>query len=85
MQDSTACSTFCESSTSSLRCDCAAIFSMSQALPVLGLDYFQGKGGKLMELFYDSGRSDWARTIGAFEAAWLVEKMEACIKAPIHH
>ena len=59
----------------------AAIFSMSQALPVLGLDYFQGKGGKLTELFYDSGRSDWARTIEAFEAAWLLEKMEACISS----
>jgi polysaccharide pyruvyl transferase WcaK-like protein len=61
----------------------AAIFSMSQALPVLGLDYFPERGGKLTELFCDSGRSDWVRTIGAFEAGWLVGKMEACIKAPI--
>jgi polysaccharide pyruvyl transferase WcaK-like protein len=62
----------------------AAIFSMSQALPVLGLDYFPERGGKLTELFCDSGRSDWVRTIGAFEAGWLVGKMEACINT-IHH
>jgi polysaccharide pyruvyl transferase WcaK-like protein len=63
----------------------AAIFSMSQGLPVLGLDYFSEKGGKLTELFCDSGRSDWVRTIGTFEEDWLVGKMEACIKPPIHN
>jgi polysaccharide pyruvyl transferase WcaK-like protein len=63
----------------------AAIFSMSQALPVVGLDYFPERGGKLTELFCDSGRSDCVRTIGAFEAGWLVGKMEASIKAPIHN
>jgi len=59
----------------------AAIFSMSQGLPVLGLDYFQGKGGKLTELFYDSGRSDWTRTTEAFEVDWLVNKIEASLEA----
>jgi polysaccharide pyruvyl transferase WcaK-like protein len=62
----------------------AAIFSMSQALPVLGLDYFQG-GGKLTELFHDGDRSDCVRTIGAFEPDWLVERMESHIKTSIHH
>jgi hypothetical protein len=32
--------------------------------------------GKLTELFYDSGRSNWSRTIGALETAWLIEKMD---------
>jgi polysaccharide pyruvyl transferase WcaK-like protein len=59
----------------------AAIFSMTQGLPVVGLDYFPGRGGKLTELFCDNGRSDWVRTVQNFEASWFVEMMKACINA----
>jgi len=49
----------------------AVIFSLSQSLPVLGIDYYPGQGGKVEELFADLERPDDVRRIDQMTAEWL--------------
>lgn len=53
----------------------AAIFAMSQGLPVFGIDYFAGSDSKVMQLFGDMDRADDVSSMDGFESQWLVERL----------
>ena len=53
----------------------AAIFALSQNVPLIGLDYFPGGGGKVSELLADQGRPEDSCTVGRFTVEWLVERL----------
>ena len=53
----------------------AAIFSISQELPVVGIDYFSGSDSKLTQLFSDLDRADAVSSMEKFESPWLVEQL----------
>ena len=53
----------------------ASIFAVTQNLPLIGLDYFAGSGGKVSELLSDLGRPEDASTVGRFTPEWLVERL----------
>ena len=53
----------------------ASIFAVAQNLPLIGLDYFAGSGGKVSELLSDLGRPKDASTVGRFTPEWLVERL----------
>ena len=53
----------------------ASIFALTQNLPLIGLDYFAGSGGKVSELLADLGRPEDACTVGKFTPEWLVERL----------
>ncbi|WP_395622135.1 polysaccharide pyruvyl transferase family protein [Sphingomonas daechungensis] len=53
----------------------ASIFAVTQDLPLIGLDYFSGAGGKVSELLTDLGRPEDASTVGRFTPEWLVERL----------
>lgn len=55
----------------------ACIFALSQGLPVVGIDYYPGQGGKVEELFHDRGLHHDVRRIDTLEADWLVERLTA--------
>ena len=55
----------------------ASIFAVTQNLPLIGLDYFAGSGGKVSELLSDLGRPEDASTVGRFTSEWLVERLTA--------
>jgi polysaccharide pyruvyl transferase WcaK-like protein len=55
----------------------ASIFAVTQNLPLIGLDYFAGSGGKVSELLSDLGRPEDASTVGRFTPEWLVERLTA--------
>ena len=55
----------------------ASIFAVTQNLPLIGLDYFAGSGGKVSELLSDLGRPEDASTVGKFSPEWLVERLTA--------
>lgn len=52
----------------------ACIFSLSQGLPVIGIDYYPGQGGKVEQLFHDLGRQDDVRVMDQVESDWLVSR-----------
>jgi polysaccharide pyruvyl transferase WcaK-like protein len=58
----------------------ACIFAMSQQLPLLGIDYYPGQGGKVEELFGDLDRAEDVRRMDTFESAWLVDRLMAHFK-----
>ncbi len=55
----------------------ASIFAVTQNLPLIGLDYFAGSGGKVSELLSDLGRPEDASTVGRLTPEWLVERLTA--------
>ena len=55
----------------------ASIFAVTQNLPLIGIDYFAGSGGKVSELLSDLGRPEDASTVGRFTPEWLVERLTA--------
>jgi polysaccharide pyruvyl transferase WcaK-like protein len=55
----------------------ASIFAVTQRVPLIGLDYFAGSGGKVSELLTDLGRPEDACTVGRFDPQWLVERLSA--------
>ena len=55
----------------------ASIFAVTQNLPLIGLDYFAGNGGKVSELLSDLGRPEDASTVARFTPEWLVERLTA--------
>ena len=55
----------------------ASIFAVTQNLPLIGLDYFAGSGGKVSELLSDLGRPKDASPVGKFTPEWLVERLTA--------
>jgi polysaccharide pyruvyl transferase WcaK-like protein len=55
----------------------ASIFAVTQDLPLIGLDYFAGGGGKVSELLADLGRPEDASTVARFTPEWLVERLAA--------
>jgi len=57
----------------------ACIFALSQKVPVLGVDYYPGQGGKVEELFRDLGRPDDMRRIDTADTNWLVTRLQASI------
>lgn len=65
----------------------ACIFSFSQSLPLLGVDYYPGHGGKVEQLFKDRSHPNDVRRIDNFDAKWMVSsllaKLEGARSAPI--
>ena len=55
----------------------ASIFALTQDMPLIGLDYFGGDGGKVSELLADLGRPEDASTVARFASEWLVERLTA--------
>ena len=55
----------------------ASIFAVTQKVPLIGLDYFAGAGGKVSELLADLGRPEDACTVGRFDPQWLIERLTA--------
>jgi polysaccharide pyruvyl transferase WcaK-like protein len=53
----------------------AAIFSLSQNVPTVGIDYSFGKPGKVSELFSEQGQGHLASRIDTFAASWLVNRL----------
>ena len=53
----------------------ASIFALTQKIPLIGLDYFKGAGGKVSELLADLGRPEDACTVGRFTPEWLAERL----------
>jgi polysaccharide pyruvyl transferase WcaK-like protein len=54
----------------------AAIFSLTQNLSLIGLDFFP-RGGKVSELLADAGRSEDVSTVESFTSQWLVDRLSA--------
>ncbi len=52
----------------------AAIFALTQDVPLIGLDFFAG-GGKVTEVLADVGRAEDASTIADFTPEWLVDRL----------
>ena len=52
----------------------AAVFALTQNVPLIGLDYFAG-GGKVSELLADAGRPEDAREVGRFTSEWFAERL----------
>lgn len=57
----------------------AAVFALTQNVPLIGLDYFTG-AGKVSELLADQGRPEDACTVARFTPEWLVERLRAATK-----
>ena len=55
----------------------ACIFSLSQKIPTIGIDYYAHAGGKVGELFNDFSKSQDATRIDTLETDWLIEKLES--------
>jgi polysaccharide pyruvyl transferase WcaK-like protein len=53
----------------------AAIFSFSQNVPVLGIDYFADRNSKLTQLFRDERRDRNLCGMEAFTADWMQERL----------
>jgi len=59
----------------------ACIFALSQRVPVLGVDYYPGQGGKVEALFTDRGRPEDVRRLDTMETEWLVRRLGECTTA----
>ena len=55
----------------------ASIFAVTQDLPLIGIDYFAGAGGKVSEMLADLGCSEDGSTVERFTPEWLVERLAA--------
>jgi polysaccharide pyruvyl transferase WcaK-like protein len=53
----------------------AAVFALSQAIPVIGIDYTSGQNGKVSRLMQEHDRSDYVCRIDNFNGEWLVERL----------
>lgn len=49
----------------------AAVFCLSQQVPVLGIDFFTDRNSKLSQLFVDEGQGARVTSMDEFDAAWL--------------
>jgi polysaccharide pyruvyl transferase WcaK-like protein len=54
----------------------ACIFSLSQNMPVLGIDYYPGEGGKVQQLFQDLGKEVDVRIMDDVPSDWIVNRLE---------
>jgi polysaccharide pyruvyl transferase WcaK-like protein len=54
----------------------AAIFALTQNVPLIGLDFFAG-GGKVTEVLADAGQAEDASTIAEFTPEWLAGRLMA--------
>jgi polysaccharide pyruvyl transferase WcaK-like protein len=54
----------------------AAIFSIAQDLPAIGIDYFSGNDSKLTQLFSDLDRADATSSMEDFKSSWLVAQLD---------
>jgi polysaccharide pyruvyl transferase WcaK-like protein len=52
----------------------AAIFALTQNVPLIGLDYFAG-GGKISELLADAGQPEDACEVAKFTPEWLARRL----------
>ena len=59
----------------------AAVFGLTQNVPLIGIDYFPD-GGKVSELLGDQGRPEDASTVAGFTPEWLVERLTARASTP---
>ena len=53
----------------------ASIFSLSQKIPTIGIDYYPGEGGKVEQLFLDLGLKEDVRRMDEVETEWLVKRL----------
>ncbi len=58
----------------------AAIFSFSQRVPVLGIDYFADRNSKLTQLFRDERRDQDLCGMEAFTADWMQERLALALQ-----
>ena len=58
----------------------AAIFSLSQNVPVLGIDYFADRNSKLTQLFRDERRDQDLCGMEAFTADWMQERLALALQ-----
>ena len=54
----------------------ACIFSFTQNIPTLGIDYYPGQGGKVEQLFSDAKRPEDACRMDNFTVDWLLDGLE---------
>jgi polysaccharide pyruvyl transferase WcaK-like protein len=59
----------------------ACIFTASQGVPLFGIDYYPGHGGKVEQLFADLGHRENAMRIDNFDPQWLVSSLGKQLKA----
>jgi polysaccharide pyruvyl transferase WcaK-like protein len=57
----------------------ACIFALSQGLPVIGVDYYPGQGGKVEQLFHDMNRHADVKVMDRVDAGWLEDRFEALL------
>jgi polysaccharide pyruvyl transferase WcaK-like protein len=57
----------------------ASIFSISQSIPTIGIDYSFPGPGKVSKLFDTLGISDFVCTVGNFSPDWLVDRLNKSI------
>lgn len=53
----------------------ACIFAISQSLPVLGIDYYPGDGGKVEQLFGSLGRPSDVSRIDTYSGDWMIGRL----------
>jgi polysaccharide pyruvyl transferase WcaK-like protein len=53
----------------------ASIFSLSQKIPTIGIDYYPGEGGKVEQLFHDLGLKEDVRRMDEVETEWLIRRL----------
>lgn len=54
----------------------ACIFSFSQGIPTLGIDYYPGQGGKVEQLFSDAKKPEDACRMDDFTSNWLLNGLD---------
>lgn len=54
----------------------ACIFSLSQEIPTLGIDYYPGQGGKVEQLFVDAKKPEDACRMDDFTTNWLLNGLD---------
>ena len=57
----------------------AAIFCLSQRVPVVGVDFFPDRNSKLTQLFVDEGRGERVTSMDAFDAGWLCDALASSL------
>lgn len=58
----------------------ACIFALSQEVPVIGIDYYPGQGGKVEQLFQDFGLGVDVRVMDNITTEWLLDRFRHHIR-----
>jgi polysaccharide pyruvyl transferase WcaK-like protein len=53
----------------------ASIFTLSQRIPTIGIDYSVGRIGKVTELFIDQRKPENVIGVDNFSSEWLLERV----------